>query len=300
VIDTHCHLTFKDFAGRTAQVLADARAVGVRGAITVATTSADSLRALELAKAHENLWCTAGVHPLYADQPINWDDLRTAASHPKCVAWGELGLDNHYDKPPRSLQNRVLAEQLQFIHAFEASRQRGIEDRHQGTPGGEASRHQGPSMPRSLDALMPRPIIVHSRDSFDDLLAVFRALPSGFDPSRFVFHCFTGTPVDARTVLDFGAWISFTGVVTFANAAEVAEAAKLVPADRIMVETDSPFLSPEPVRKLRPNEPKHVIHIARRLAELRGVNPIDFERQLDANAERFFGIKLPAGAESIT
>jgi TatD DNase family protein len=264
MIDTHCHLTFKEFAGQTARILADAQTVGVRGAITIATTSADSLRALELAKAHDNLWCSAGVHPLYSDQPINWDDLRTAAAHPKCVAWGELGLDNHYEQPPRPLQDRVLEEQLRFIE--------------QCASGG-----------------IRKPIIVHCRESFDDLLAVFRRLPSAFDPSRFVFHCFTGTPDDARKVLDFGAWISFTGVVTFANAHEVAAAAKLVPADRIMVETDSPFLAPEPVRKVRPNEPKYVIHTARRLAELRGVDPIDFEHQLDANAERFFGIKLPAG-----
>lgn len=263
MIDTHCHLTFPEFAGRTAAILANARAVGVRGAITIATTSADCLRALALAEAHDHLWCSAGVHPLHSDEPINWDDVRTAASHPKCVAWGELGLDNHYDRPPRALQDRVLTEQLAFI---EQCFSEGIR----------------------------KPTIVHCRDAFDDLLAVFRTLKSpAFDPHRFVFHCFTGTADDARKVLDFGAHISFTGVVTFANAHEVAQAAKLVPADRIMVETDSPFLSPEPVRKVRPNEPKYVVHIARRLADLRDVNPVEFERQLDANAERFFDIKLP-------
>jgi TatD DNase family protein len=108
-----------------------------------------------------------------------------------------------------------------------------------------------------------------------------------------VFHCFTGTADDARKVLDFGAWISFTGIVTFHNASGVAEAARLVPADRIMVETDSPFLTPEPHRKVRPNEPKYVVHVARRLAELRGVDLRTLESPLDANAERFFGIKLP-------
>jgi TatD DNase family protein len=94
-------------------------------------------------------------------------------------------------------------------------------------------------------------------------------------------------------VLDFGAWISFTGVVTFANATEVAKAAVLVPADRIMVETDSPFLTPEPHRKVRPNEPKYVVEIARKIAALRGVDEPEFESMLDANAERFFGIALP-------
>ncbi|MHC4991728.1 MAG: TatD family hydrolase, partial [Planctomycetota bacterium] len=136
----------------------------------------------------------------------------------------------------------------------------------------------------------PKPIVVHCRDAIDDLLRVFGDAP--FDHDRYVFHCFTGGPDDARKVLDFGAWISFTGVVTFANAPEVGEAAKLVPADRIMVETDAPYLSPEPVRKERPNEPKHVVHTARFLAQLRGVDPDEFEQQLDANAERFFGLDL--------
>jgi len=263
MIDTHCHLTFKEFAGRTAQILNDARQAGVRGAITVSTTSADCLQAAALAATHENLWCTAGIHPLYADEPRDWANVKQVASEPKCVAWGELGLDNHYDHPPRAVQDAILEEQLAFI---------------------ESCRAEDPSC-------FDMPIVVHCRKAFDDLLAVFRAAP--FDPSRYVFHCFTGSPDDARRVLDFGAWISFTGVVTFANAPEVAQAAKLVPSDRIMVETDAPFLTPEPMRKIRPNEPKFVVHVARRLAELRGVDPVEFEQQLDANAERFFGIRLP-------
>jgi len=137
---------------------------------------------------------------------------------------------------------------------------------------------------------LTKPIIVHCRDSFDELIAIFSKAP--FDPARYVFHCFTGTPEDARHVLEFGAWISFTGVVTFKNAHEVAEAARLVPDDRIMVETDAPFLTPEPLRKIRPNEPQYVIHTAAYLAQLRGCSERDFEQLTDANAERFFGIKL--------
>ena len=260
MIDTHCHLTFKEFDGRTGEILAAAREVGVRGAITIATTSNDCLRAAALAEAHDGLWCSAGVHPLHSDEPIDWNDVTRAAASPKCVAWGELGLDNHYSDPPRTLQDKVLQEELALIQAADRNEPK------------------------------PRPIIIHCREAFNDVLAALRS--AGFDPSRFVFHCFTGTVDDARKVLDFGAWISFTGVVTFQNAREVAEAAKLVPADRIMVETDSPFLTPEPVRKLRPNEPRHVVHIARRIAELRGQSYEDLERQLDANAERFFGIRL--------
>ena len=175
------------------------------------------------------------------------------------MAWGELGLDNHYDKPARAAQDNLLQEQLAFIE-------------------------------RCTNEGLTKPIVVHCRKAVDDLLPIFRAAP--FDPSRYVFHCFSETVDNAKEILDFGAWISFTGIVTFKNAAEVAEAAKLVPADRIMVETDAPFLSPEPVRKMYPNEPKNVVHTARFIAQLRGVDPVQFEQQLDANAERFFGIEL--------
>ncbi len=264
MFDTHCHLTFPEFADRTASILADAAAVGVRGAITIATTSADSLRCRDLAAEHPTLWHSAGVHPLYSDQPIDWDALREAAQSPKCVAWGELGRDNHYAQPPRELQTRVLAEQLAFIDDA-----------------------------RRTDARLDKPLILHCREAFDDLIAVLRT--TSFEPSRMVFHCFTGTVEDARKVLDFGAWISFTGVVTFASALSVAEAAAICPADRILIETDSPFLTPEPMRKVRPNEPKYVVHVAEKIAALRGLRgdaAAAFQQQLDANVERFFGIAI--------
>ena len=264
MFDTHCHLTFAEFAGRTGEILTNAATAGVRGAITVATTSTDCLAAGRLAEAHPNLWCSAGVHPLHSDDPLDWPSVRRVAENPKCVAWGELGLDNHYDRPPRPVQDRVLAEQLDFIDRCHRE-----------------------------NAALIKPIIIHCRDAFDEVLTALNNFQRAFDPARFVFHCFTGTADEARKVLDFGAWISFTGVVTFQNAREVAQAAKLVPADRIMVETDSPFLTPEPVRKVRPNEPKYVVHVAQRLATLRGVDPNEFEKTLDANAERFFRIKIP-------
>jgi len=256
--DTHCHLTFKQFRDRVDAVLESAQQAGVQGCITVGTTPEDSAAALKLAQTYDNVWCSAGMHPLYANEPRDWAKLREVALDEKCVAWGELGLDNHYDDPPRTLQDEVLAGHLACIESWENQMGRR------------------------------KPIIVHCRNAFDELLAVFRESP--FEGDRFVFHCFTGGPDEARMVLDFGAWISFTGVVTFRNAKEVAEAARLVPADRIMVETDAPFLAPEPMRKVFPNEPQYVVHTARYLAELRGVSAEEFERVLDANAERFFGI----------
>lgn len=266
MIDTHCHLTFRNFEGRVDEVVADARSAGVRGMITVSTTTSNCADNLALAEQYDNVWFSAGVHPLHADEPAEWSKLGEAAAHEKCVAWGELGLDNHYDEPLRAIQDEVLEKQLAYIQSQSPSGAGG---------GGE----------------LDKPIIVHCREAFSDLLPIFESTP--FDPSRFVFHCFTGTLDEARRVLDFGAFISFTGVVTFKNAREVAEAAKLVPADRIMVETDAPFLTPAPNRKVWPNEPKYVVDVARHIAELRGVDATEFEQQLDANAERFFGITLP-------
>lgn len=260
MIDTHCHLLYDGIRERLDAVLAEARSVGVGGFITIATTSADAVAGLAIVDRHPDVWCTSGIHPLHAADPIDWDHLRRAAMHPKCVAWGELGLDNHYPAPDAALQRSVLEEQLARINGW---RSEGID----------------------------KPVVIHCRRAVRDLLPVLRA--SALPPERFVFHCFTETPDDARAVLDFGAWISFTGVVTFRNATEVAECARLVPADRIMCETDAPFISPEPVRSRKPCLPGYVMHTGRHVAMLRGVPFEEFERTVDANARRFFG--LPEG-----
>jgi len=267
VIDTHCHLTFPEFRGKSGAILDEAAEHGVRGAITVATTIADAERALELARADPRIWSTAGVHPLYSDRPDaeirDWERLRRCGLDPRCVAWGELGLDRHYATPTQDEQRSVLDAQLAAIVRWNA---------------------EG----------LAKPVVIHCREAFDELLPVLAA--SGLPRERFVFHCFTGGPREARLVLDFGAWISFTGVVTFRNALDVAEAATLVPEDRLMAETDSPFLTPEPHRTVRPNRPRFVTDVVRRLAELRGVDAAELGRRLDANAERFFGIRLPGGS----
>ena len=259
MIDTHCHLTFSDFAGQVPEVIREARAAGVTGLITISTTAQDAEDALFVAQQHDRVWCSAGVHPLYADRcdPSDWAAIRRVASHDKCVAWGELGLDKHYDEPALDLQRRVLAEQLASI---------------------ESAEREGISLP----------VILHCRKAFDELIPIL--LASTLDPARFVFHCFTGTPDDARAALDFGAMISFTGVVTYPNAPEVRDAAKLVPDDRIMVETDAPFLPPVPHRGKRPCQPAWVRHTAEALADLRGTDFNTFHACLNANTERFFAI----------
>jgi TatD DNase family protein len=267
VIDTHCHLTFPDYApdrhpGGIPAVLAEAERNGVRGMITISTTTQDCFAALDIARRFENVWCSAGVHPLYADRgPHDWRNLAACARDPKCVAWGELGLDNHYREPAGELQRAVLEEQLAFL--------------------GECRDHG-----------LVKPVILHCREAFGDLIPILKR--TSFPGSSFVFHCFTGTPADVRMALDFGAYVSFTGVVTYRNAQEVRDAAMLVPADRILVETDAPFLSPDPHRGKRPCMPWMSSVTAKFLAELRGVKWGDFERQLDENTEAFFGIRVGA------
>jgi len=259
VIDTHCHLTFPDFAGKVDETLEHARSLGVDGCITISTTVPDALAALTVAEQYERVWCSAGVHPLYADQgPHDWALLRRLAESGQCVAWGELGLDNHYQRPAPEIQRQVLEEQLAAVVA--------------------AHHFWGRSLP----------VILHCREAFDDLIPRLRA--SGLDPSRFVFHCFTGSPADVRKCLDFGAMVSFTGVVTYPNAPEVREAAALVPLDRIMVETDAPFLSPVPHRGKRPCMPGYARHTAEALAQLRGERWDDFHAAVNANTTRFFGV----------
>lgn len=262
VIDTHCHLTFPDFAGRAEAELALCAEHGVTGCITISTTSVDCEHALAIARAHKRVWCTSGVHPLHSDEgPHDWGVIRRVARDARCVAWGELGLDNHYKEPARSVQDAVLAEQLAVIEGERSA-------------AGEAG--------------LGKPVVIHCREAFADLLPVLRR--SALDPSRFVFHCFTGNAAEARMVLDIGAMISFTGVVTYKNAQDVQEAARLVPINRIMVETDAPFLSPMPHRGERPCRPWMTALTARFLAELRGEEWETFHHAINENASRFFGI----------
>ncbi len=259
MIDTHCHLTFPDFDGKISETLKEAADHGVTGCITVSTTTQNCLECLAIAERFPNVWCTTGIHPLYADQaPHKWDNLLKVARSPRCVAWGELGLDNHYTEPARLLQDRVLGEHLGFIETAHASGQVNL------------------------------PIVIHCREAFADLLPILRR--TRLDPARFVFHCFTGTPIEARRVLDFGAMISFTGVATYKNAADVQEAAKLAPIDRIMIETDAPYLSPDPHRGQRPCKPWMSSVTARRIAELKGLPWEDFHQAINDNTRRFFGI----------
>lgn len=256
LIDTHCHLTSPQLAGKADAIIKDAVLAGVHRMITVATDGEDAIAGRALANRHEEVFFSSGIHPLYAEGEWKWEYVLEAGKDPKCVAWGELGLDRHYDKPDFALQQKLLEEQLAHIESMKDD---------------------------------SRPIIVHCRRAVGDLLPIFNS--SSIEGNRFVFHCFTETPEDAKKILAIGAMISFTGVVTYKNAPEVVASAELVPLDRIMVETDAPYLSPEPVRKMRPNEPKNVLCTASFLAHLKRMDLGTFEAITDENAERFF--RLP-------
>ena len=251
MIDTHCHLTYDGLSDRVEDVLVKARGDGVDRVITVGTSPADTRRGVALAERYDNVYATAGVHPHHAGESEDASSLRALLRHPRVVALGEMGLDWHYPEPAADAQYRAFHEQLELMREF-------------------------PDLPA----------IIHNREATDDTLGVLRE--SGLPGDRFVFHCFTGTPEEVVQVLDFGAYVGFTGVVTFKNATAVAEASDLVPLDRMFIETDAPYLTPAPHRKIKTNEPRYVSVVARFLAERRGMELPEFTRAVDASAERFF------------
>ena len=259
LIDTHCHLTDGRLRSQLAGVLARAADAKVAAIITVGSDLADSAAAAVLARQYEQVFFAAGVHPHEAKDVGGdyLDALTELARHPKNVAIGEIGLDYHYDLSPRKIQQRVFAEQLALAKAA-----------------GKAA-------------------IIHTREAFDDTLAVVDE--SGIDASAVVFHSFTGDATDARRVLDMGAAVSFSGIVTFKKAAALRESAALVGDDRLLIETDAPYLSPEPVRKAKTNEPANVAHVAACLAQVRRTSLERIAELTAANAARLFGVDTPGG-----
>lgn len=258
MIDTHCHLTYDGLHERVDQVITDAAQAGVDRMISVGTTPADAERARALSHRKPNIYFTAGLHPHYAqgytDKAALLDALREKLADDKCVAIGEMGLDRHYPDPPFDLQRRAFEWQL------ELAGENGFD----------------------------KPIVIHNREATDDTLTVLRA--SGIAPERFVFHCFTGSADELDKILAFGAMVSLTGIVTFGSAKDLANATDRIPLDRLMIETDSPYLTPAPHRKVRPNEPKYVAEVARFLAQRREMSLEQFTAATGTNAERFFGL----------
>lgn len=256
LIDTHAHLTSAALHERLAEVLGNATSVGVSRIITIASDARDSAAALALAQAHPMVFCSAGIHPHEAGKVAHgdFDTIAALAGDPRVVAVGEIGLDYHYDFADHATQQAVFSRQLALARAC------------------------------------GKPLVIHCREAFDDCCALLERC--GYRDAPVVFHCFTGTAEEARRVAERGWRISFTGIVTFKNSTELQALARTYPADQLMLETDSPYLSPAPVRHVRPNEPAHVAHTARFLADLRGVEVAELAAQSSANARAFFG--LPA------
>jgi TatD DNase family protein len=269
MIDTHCHLTYEGLHERVEQVTSAAAAAGVERMISVGTSPNDAAKAVALAERFDGrdsgprVFATAGLHPHYAGNVTDQAALRAGLAqllqHPRTVALGEMGLDRHYPEPPMDRQRAAFATQLELM-----------------ADGGWAG-----------------PAIVHNREATGATLAMIA--DHGIDGSRLVFHCFTGSVAEVEQILEIGAMVSFTGIVTFGGARAVAEASDLVPLARLMVETDSPYLTPAPHRQVRPNEPRYVVEVARFLAARRGLATEEFVAAVDANAERFFGLGPDAG-----
>ena len=266
-IDSHCHLQdrYRPDGGDLGGVLAEAAGAGVGGVVCVGTDEQTSRQALAMARAHGSaavgLWATAGLHPHEASAGAAVaetfvEELAMAAPE-VVVAVGECGLDYHYDHSPRADQRQVFASQV------------------------------------ALACRLGRTLVVHSREAWDDTLDI---LAAEGPPERTVLHCFTGGPEEARRCLDLGAYLSFSGIVTFANAQEVREAAAMCPEDRLLVETDAPFLAPVPHRG-RPNRPAWVVAVGEAVAAIRKVAPSDLARSSSAATRAAFGLTVVAGTE---
>jgi TatD DNase family protein len=235
-----------------AEVVAEARAAGVERLVTVGTDLSHSERMIAIAREHAGVWATAGVHPHDAKDGI--EGLRAlvdaGASDGVVVAIGECGLDYHYDHSPRPVQRDVFAVQIRMAHECEL------------------------------------PLVIHSREAWDDTFAILDA--EGV-PSRTVFHCFTGGPVEAEAALARGCLLSFSGIVTFPSATDLQDAARACPLDRLMVETDAPYLAPVPHRGKR-NRPAWVVAVAEAVAELQDRSLNEVARATWSTAETFYSL----------
>jgi TatD DNase family protein len=257
LIDSHCHLNYEGLAERQDEVLDAARARGVAGFLNISTRQKEWNDVIAVAEANDDVWATVGVHPHEADShpDLGAAALAEAASHPSVIAIGECGLDYYYDKSDRAAQRE------RFQAHIDAARETGL------------------------------PLVVHTREAEADTAEILgKAVKEGGVTG--VLHCFTGSAELARTGLDLGFLVSLSGIVTFKNARDLQDIAKWLPLDRMLVETDSPFLAPVPHRG-KPCEPAFVADTAAFVAELRGEAP---DMLADATTANFFKLFAKARA----
>lgn len=252
LIDSHCHLDFEALSADLDGIMARAAAAGVTGMVTISTRVENFSTYAGLAERYENVWCSVGTHPHNAHEElhIQTDELVRLSAHPRCVAIGEAGLDYFYDNAPRDAQATGLRRHIA------AARITGL------------------------------PLIIHSRQADEDM-AVILEEEAGQGAFPFVLHCFTAGMDLAKRALALGGYVSFSGIITFKNAEEIREVAKIVPADRYLVETDAPYLAPIPHRG-QSNEPSFVRHTAEKLADVRGISLEQLAAESTASFGRLF------------
>lgn len=259
LVDSHCHLDFPDFAEERAEIIARAKAAGVERMVTISTRVKRFEQVLVIAEEYDEVYCSVGTHPHNAAEELDVTtaDLVKLAAHPKVVAIGEAGLDYFYDKAPRDAQAQGLRNHIA------AARETGL------------------------------PLVIHARNADEDMADILRE-ETGKGAFPFILHCFSSGAELARVGVELGGYVSFSGIVTFKNSAELREIAKDVPRDRLLVETDAPYLAPPPHRGKR-NEPAFVAQTAAVLAETIGVSTAEIAEITTANFFRLF-TKMPKPA----
>jgi TatD DNase family protein len=256
LVDSHCHLDFPDFAAELDAVVARARAAGVGRMVTISTRAHQHAQVLAIAEKFPEIYCSVGTHPHHAaEEPdIDAKALVAMSRHPKIVAIGEAGLDYHYDNSPREAQEKSFRQHIA------AARETGL------------------------------PLVIHSRDCDADMARILEE-ETGKGAFPAVLHCFTGGHDLAFKGIELGLYVSFTGILTFKRSDELRAIAAALPADRVLVETDAPYLAPLPYRGKR-NEPAFVVETAGVLAQVRGVTLDEITQQTTANFFRLFN-KMP-------
>lgn len=254
LFDTHAHLTFEQLAGDAEAVLQRSRDAGVTGWVTVGTDTEQNRKVVRIVEKFDNLYGAVGIHPHYAKDVTDDDiaEVKELAENEKIVAIGETGLDFHYNFSKKQAQAELFRGQLRIASE------------------------------------MNMPVIVHSRGAFEQTMSILDEFAGKI--KNIVLHCFGGTAGETEIAINKGYYLSFTGIVTFKNAAQARQSAKLVPLDRLMLETDCPYMSPEPIRGQKINEPALMIHTAAKLAEIKEVNLEDFTGAVKKNTQKFFGI----------
>ena len=256
LIDTHCHLNFHHYQSDFDEVMGRAAANGVERVIVPATDLKSCGPIIQLAESWPGIYAAVGIHPNSADD-FDGARMREWAAHERVIAIGEIGLDYYWDKRPKSIQRRVFEQQLDLAGELEL------------------------------------PVIIHSREAGEDVLAALTSwlpsLPTSLRGRPGVLHSFSGAPVIAERALSLGFYLGFTGPITFKKAKDLRTLAKDLPRDRLLIETDGPFLTPHP-RRGRRNEPAYARYVNQKLAELHGLSEAEMGRQTTANAERLFGL----------